>query len=339
MICILPSDVLNYIIEFITGKSKEMSFIIESYASGLYITVPNEIRLTFLRRYLRNYNVPNDYLILPFSIVDINIDEPKLQTLKIVNMCTDIQSLFGPKLYLLELPLNKLILPKVDRISLIRFCYDNYKTLVKIGDVNIRLDYNKILKTNTKNIHDYYVKYYESKLTISNTVIQFIESLASNITELNIIDVSNQMLFGFIFVDKPIFDNITILTTKLNASYLWYYPKSLIRHNIIDRNDNQSYILVDPSMTKPVIFSTSSYSLCISVNHANYVYPSSNITTIVIDDNFGNGTLCEKVNIEIDLSSDRFDKITYLHTHDSVKVKYPKNLKKHLFFKYFERFY
>lgn len=320
----LCKEVLQLIIEYVLGISPNTRKILNTYfPSDLFMTVPNEIRKTWLRRYLQEYTVPSDYLIYPYGVDKKAVEYTR--RMKFVHHILYQKELTYTREIIPNI-VDEIIFPKIRNIIL-QLPSSNPNTKVKIGDLELvarnpeNTDYNYSIQ----------IQFKEDKLTLSNNALYYLCNLPKNITHLSL-DHFIHKVPDFANLRGNIFDNITILSTTKGNSKLWFYPKNLEKH-IIMSNDCANVILhvnkTEFHQKEPVIFYAILHCCHISARYVKFLEITGIITKLICRELSDYDMMSEPVH-HIDIS--HLDNILTVYTHENKTVKYNKNIKYHIIY-------
>lgn len=313
----LCSEIYNLIIEFITGVSPKTRTIIDDYFPDSYLTVPNEIRLTFLRKYLLPNNIPNDYLILPFAM-------------------KKEYSLFVSKIKLVDNPkcgdqTNKLFL----RTKEIVFSID-YKTFIIRTEIRcIVTIHSFVFVINPFPDFDIQQKCTTIELYVRDDILATIPINTVSMILVNIDDIKNKIngMSKIFDISDSSYDNIQTMITNINNGKLWKYPKNLKKHIIIRNEQKYSILAITDEMRNshlPIIFHDNGAYICIMAKYVNSLIFSSIIYLKCVElCDYGIFIDYEKTT-KIDIS--RFTNNKLIFTHENVIVEYGPNTIEHWVF-------
>lgn len=317
----LCPDVIRFIIQYISGFSNTTYPIIQEYFGDLYITVPDEIRKTFLRRYLQKENMPEDYLIIPYCMRHEIVSSEHKEYLN--QMITKkIKLVIFPEYqkqnttcvrYSFKNSLQELILPKTNIKTIVRF-YGNVSNVIKIQIHDLSFD----IVTDEKELI-FHVEYSDNRLLLSNNILEFIKKLPENINELELINSYRDTLkIGYL--NKHCFDNIRTLITRSDNYEQWYYPKGLEKHIMAHYDNSQTFITINKETHDyniPVMFRVIFDNIHLFGKDMSLYTLSKNINAVVCYDlvDWGISSNYPKIT-QIDIS-----KLPYI-----VKICTPKNV-------------
>lgn len=325
----LVQDVYRIIIEFLTGYSEENSVIMAENPKYQYITVPNEIRCSVLRRYLTPELIPKDKIALPIenkryfeTIIPKSVREVMLYKTQ-ENISYDIDQLDNVTIYVSN-----------------KFTFTSY-------DIFSRRSMNKLV-TKNNTIFDFRIApiidiFYLTApgmetftIEVTNTKMKISINLLSHLIYLpEIIDtliITNS--YGIyrtnINMNQKIFQNIKDIIVLDNMISNLEYSNNTKTHTIT--NDKKQMAMIDipenaPRYVKfhfdpiniliPYCFDTNEI-LCISVQLLDYVKLTDNITRLRL-------YYTEKKSI-CDMTDEKFTNIEHIYSDYEAEILFPPKL-------------
>lgn len=321
MIFDLGFDVINLIMEYVIGKTKNNKMI-NLYQGSNYCTVPDYIRKTQLRRFLLPHNIPDDYLICSYGCLhDLFGNDiygmKKIKKLKLLSESSDNYT-FTLNVFP---DIREILLPKSNKLASLHF-YEtgNYNTLIKIAECDIRIT-NKMRSYSSK--LNVFIKCTNNCLTISSNLVNQITSLSKSINTLEIMHNDDYAIYELL-LDSDIFDNITTIYSTIHHQVRWVYPKNCKYHKIKLWNNTDISILDVENISQPAIFFiTEEYNrLSVTTKHIDRLHPARNITHLALYNITGYRSCNNPVDRHkiINLFNKRFNNIKTVTGRDYMKV-------------------